>query len=351
MTALIPIINIADFDNGSPTQHRAIADLVDAAARDVGFMQITGHGISQGVLTGLIRAMDTFFSLPLETKMRSRSPSTAINRGYTSPLSERLSYSAGVTSSADLFEAFNVGSTCHQFPHLALNPADYPDNVWPTALFDFQSDVSAWFAEAALVARRMTRIFELALDLPPHYFAPYQDHSLDVLRLNHYTLPTSLEGTRHKPVELAPEQMGMGAHTDYGIVTVLWADAVTPGLQIVNAAGCWVDVVPAQNALLINLGDLLARWTNDRWRSTLHRVLPSVTAEGEVVRRRSAAFFHDGNADAVIECLPSCTSSAHPPKYPAVRIADHIAQKLAGSRGLQVNTAAAVEAVRIQNAR
>jgi isopenicillin N synthase-like dioxygenase len=340
---IVPVINIQRFEDGSPCERLAIARLVDAAARNVGFMQITGHGISAAVLAGLTHAMDSFFSLPIETKMHARAPNPQINRGYTSLLSESLSYSAGVASSTDLFEAFNIGSSLLDYPHLALNSSDYPHNIWPENLPHFQAAVLAWFAQTALVARRMTRIFALALDLPSDYFAPYQNHSLDVLRLNHYTLP---EGLRTVP----SEQMGMGAHTDYGIVTVLWADPVTPGLQIVDANGRWVDVVPTQGALLINLGDLLARWTNDRWRSTLHRVLPSINSQGQVVRRRSAAFFHDGNADSIIECLPSCTTPQHPPKYPAVRIADHLAQKLAGSRGLQVNSAADNEAQRIKNA-
>ena len=90
----------------------------------------------------------------------------------------------------------------------------------------------------------------------------------------------------------------MGAHTDYGIVTLLWADPV-PGLQILDGDGDWCDVQPAPGALLVNLGDLLARWTNDRWMSTMHRVVPPTDADGRLMRRRSAAFFHDGNADAL----------------------------------------------------
>jgi len=112
-----------------------------------------------------------------------------------------------------------------------------------------------------------------------------------------------------------------------------------------------MDVMPEPHALLINLGDLLARWTNDRWRSTLHRVLPSIDVNGKIIRRRSAAFFHDGNADAMIECLASCTTPTHPAKYPAVQISEHLTQKLAGSRGLEINSMAKHEAERIKNAR
>jgi isopenicillin N synthase-like dioxygenase len=187
----------------------------------------------------------------------------------------------------------------------------------------------------------LTRIFELALGLPANYFAAYQDHSLDVLRLNHYAMP--IGATR-----AAVDQMGMGAHTDYGIVTVLWADQVTPGLQILDPGGRWHDVVPVTGGLLVNLGDLLARWTNHRWLSTMHRVLPPIDARGRVTRRRSAAYFHDGNADAVIACLPSCQDADHLPLYEPVTVAEHLAAKLGGSRALKLNPDAKREAARLR---
>jgi isopenicillin N synthase-like dioxygenase len=106
-------------------------------------------------------------------------------------------------------------------------------------------------------------------------------------------------------------------------------------------------VIPAPGALLVNLGDLLARWTNDRWISTLHRVLPPTDDEGRLVRRRSAAYFHDGNADAVISCLPGCESEERPAQYESVTVSDHLAAKLSGSRGLVANTAAEREGQRL----
>ena len=129
-------------------------------------------------------------------------------------------------------------------------------------------------------------------------------------------------------------QLGMGAHTDYGVVTVLWADG-SPGLQILDADGHWHDVVPEPGALLVNLGDLTAEWTNDRWRSTLHRVLPPAPG----TRRRSTAFFLDADWDAVIECVPTCTDAEHPPKYPPVVAGEHLMAKLMGPRTLRPSLA------------
>jgi isopenicillin N synthase-like dioxygenase len=139
----------------------------------------------------------------------------------------------------------------------------------------------------------------------------------------------------------------MGPHTDYGIVTILWADPL-PGLQILDKEGGWHDVLSAPGALLINLGDLLARWTGDRWLSTMHRVQAPIDAQGRVFRRRSAAYFHDGNADARITGLTGPSAGAV--VYEAITVGDHLAAKLAGSRGLQLNAKAQREASRLTRA-
>lgn len=128
------------------------------------------------------------------------------------------------------------------------------------------------------------------------------------------------------------DQMGMGEHTDYGILTVLWADRV-PGLQVLAKNGSWHDVQPEEGALLVNLGDVMGRLTNDRWLSTLHRVKPPIV-DGTIERRRSAAFFHDGNMDAVVNPLPGLASD---PLYAPLTIWDHVAAKVSGSRKLQIN--------------
>jgi isopenicillin N synthase-like dioxygenase len=128
-------------------------------------------------------------------------------------------------------------------------------------------------------------------------------------------------------------------------VTVLWADRV-PGLQVLGGDGVWHDVQPAENALLVNLGDLTGRWTNDRWLSTLHRVKPPVV-DGTIRRRRSAAFFCDGDVDAVVTTLPQCVDADHPDRYGPVTVGEHLAAKLAGSRAGVRNPAAGREAERL----
>ncbi|MEO5834985.1 MAG: 2-oxoglutarate and iron-dependent oxygenase domain-containing protein [Nakamurella sp.] len=310
-----------------------VAREIDEACSTVGFIQILGHGIPAGAADGLAAAIDDFFALPLDTKKTYVSP-PQINRGYTAPRSEQLSLSLGVESATrmnDFFEAFNIGATAADYP--TADPAvlagnAYTANIWPAETTDFEARTRAWFAHAGQVARTLTRIFADALDLPSDFFAAYTDHSLDVLRMNNYALPPG-------EIVLDGDLLGMGEHTDYGIVTVLWADQVR-GLQVLAADGSWNDVSPLPGALLVNLGDLTNRWTNERWQSTLHRVKPPIV-DGAIMRRRSAAYFHDGNIDAVIAALPSCVDDTHPVLYPPITVGDHIQAKLNGSRGLTLN--------------
>lgn len=326
----VPTIDLSVFRSGSPEERLLVAAELDRAASTVGFLQVTGHDVPDEVLAGLTAAMDGFFSLPMWQKKALRPASPEYNRGYTPPRAERLSLSLGVDSPADLFEAFNVGRSSEDFPGLGLDELQYAPNLWPLRPESFEGEVMAWFEQAARVAREVTSVMAVALGLDEQFFAGYQDHALEVLRLNNYRAPAD-------ETTLEESQVGMGAHTDYGIVTVLWSDPDIRGLQILDEDGTWHDVMPAPGALLVNLGDLAARWTNDRWISALHRVLPPTDSEGRLVRRRSAAFFHDGNADAVISVLPGSTPEDEPVRYESVTVAEHLATKLNGSRGLVAN--------------
>ncbi|MFW0785405.1 2-oxoglutarate and iron-dependent oxygenase domain-containing protein [Gordonia sp. CPCC 206044] len=340
-TFAVPVIDITPYTrNGTAAERAVVATMIDDAAGTVGFMQIVGHQIPSAVIDEFTAVLDDFFALSLDQKKSYRTP-PQINRGYAPPKSESLSLSLGVESATrmnDFFEAFNIGAEAADYPGVDLPDDHYAANTWP-AVDHFQAAVSAYFAEARRVAHTLTRIFADALDLPPDFFDGYTDHSLDVLRMNNYALPPG-------EIELDGELTGMGEHTDYGIVTVLWADQVR-GLQVLDHHGTWHDVTPEDGALLINLGDLMARWTNERWMSTLHRVKPPVV-DGTVERRRSAAFFHDGNIDATIATLPSCVGAGS--RYSPITVGEHIGAKLAGSRAGQSNPYARRERDRVRQA-
>ncbi len=340
MSFTVPVIDISVYVDRSPGADRAaVAVAVDQACVDVGFMQILGHGIAEDVQAGLASALDDFFGLPLDAKKHYRLPGT--NRGYSPPKSESLSLSVGLESANrmnDFFEAYNIGAEARSFPHLALDERDYGLNLWP-AEPGFEDRVTRYFLEAQRVARTLTTIFADALGTERTYFEAMTDHSIDVLRMNNYALPPGTD------ISLDGDLTGMGEHTDFGIVTVLWADQVA-GLQVLDKDGVWHDVMPADGALLVNLGDLTARITNDRWMSTLHRVKPPVVG-GTIRRRRSVAFFHDGNADAVVGTHPSLLDRGDGLAYEPTTVRDHVAAKLAGSRQGRKNLTALREAERV----
>lgn len=336
----VPVIDISPYVRGGGAQQRAaVAAATDAACRSVGFMQIVGHGVPADAVAGLASALDDLFGLPLETKQRWTRPAHE-NRGYTAPKSEVLALSAGVQSETrmkDFFEAFNVGAAVSEIPEPGLLVEHYAENTWPEVA-GFQPRIDVWRAEAGRVARVLCEVFEDALGVGRGFFGRLATHPIEVLRMNNYALP---DGT---VVELDEDMIGMGEHTDFGIVTILWADRVK-GLQVLHDQR-WHDVVPLEGALLINLGDLTTRLTNEQWLSTLHRVKPPIV-DGTIQRRRSAAYFFDGDPEAEYGPAEAFVDATHPAHYEPTTGHDHIRAKLRGSRAGVLNQQAARESDRV----
>ncbi len=319
--SIVPVIDLQSGD---------AARAIDDAMTTIGFFQVVGHGVDRSAVDGLLDAMDAFFALPLATKLQYKPPAPEVNNGYSAIGAESLAYSLGVTAPPDLFEAFNLGPELLDLSDPAVAAERhriFHPNIWPAETPELREAGVRYFEEARLLAHRVTRACAVGLGLDVDFFEPYTTHSTDTLRLNWYRRD---EGTP----EPVPGQQRMGAHTDYGIVTVLYSDAV-PGLEVLAPDGTWVSLVPAPGAYLINIGDLMAQWTNDRWRSTLHRVVPPPSNTDGPALRRSMAFFHDGNWDAIVECLPTCCDELRPPRYAPVRALDHLMNKLLGGRTME----------------
>jgi isopenicillin N synthase-like dioxygenase len=330
----IPVIDLAPWW-GTEADRRAVGREVDVAARRFGFFQVVGHRLPTDQIDAMVEASTDFFAMPVEVKRRCTPDDPSINRGYAARGTEALSYSMGRDAPPDLFEAFNIGEDdvdeTDPFYAAQLRGAFAP-NIWPAHPAGLRQALVDYFNSAHQLALMLTEVFAVALGLPDGWFAPYVDRSTTTMRAIRYERRSG-EG------DPLPGQQRMGAHTDYGIVTVLYAEPVA-GLQIVAPDGEWIDVIPADGAMVINLGDLTAQWTNDEWRSTVHRVVPpSATQGGGPAVRRSAAFFLDGNWDAVIECLPTCTSPAKPPRYAPVTAGQHLMAKLMGPRLLRASDA------------
>jgi isopenicillin N synthase-like dioxygenase len=328
--AWLPVVDIAPYRDGNEHDRHRVAAEIDRACRDVGFLAISGHGIDPAVQQRMLACVDAFFALADDVKQRCTPMDKTHNRGYAGLGQEALAYSLGVDSPPDLFEAFNIGTEIpaggHEDPYYAdeLDRFFVP-NVWAPEVPGMREAFTAYFAECTRVADQFDRMFATALDVPVDFFTQRAGRAANLLRVNHY------QRHDHHAAPL-PGQMRMGAHTDYGICTILLADPV-PGLQV-HLDGVWRDVIPEPGTVLVNLGDLTAEWTNDRWRSTLHRVVPAPADTAGAFRRRSLAFFHEANYDTVVETIASCIDADHPVKYPPVVAGEHLMAKLMGPRSL-----------------
>jgi isopenicillin N synthase-like dioxygenase len=207
-----------------------------------------------------------------------------------------------------------------------LDGRDGRSNLWPSELPALKGAVLAYFATLGRLARELYQLAEIALDLSPNYLAPYFEEASFTLRLVNY------------PEQVAAPRVGQlryGAHHDYGGFTILHQDDAPGGLQVRDRSGAWRDVPHHPGAFIINVGDLLARWTNDRWRSTLHRVVNPPRNFAGSTQRLSIVFFTGPNQDAEIGVLPSCVSAANPEKYGLVNAGEYIRAKIAASHDLR----------------
>lgn len=246
----IPVVDIAGLASPDLDARRAAAREIGRAARDVGFLYVTGHGLPEQLSAELRAAAARFFAQPLEAKMGAYIGRSANHSGYV-PEGEEVFASGKI----DKKEAYDVNLDC---PEAAGEAPMLGANLWP-AQPGFREAVAPYYAAVAALARRMFAGFALALDLPQDHFEPHLTRTPSQLRLIHYPFDPE-----------ALDQEGIGAHTDYEFFTILQGTA--PGLEVKNGAGEWIDAPPIPGAFVVNIGDMLEVWTNGEFRATAHRV-------------------------------------------------------------------------------
>ncbi|MFA5951811.1 MAG: 2-oxoglutarate and iron-dependent oxygenase domain-containing protein [Hyphomicrobium sp.] len=316
----IPVVDIEPFRKGEGAARAAVARAFGDALENVGFATIVGHGIDDQLLTATYGAMRDFFDLPLEEKLRSCPPEQVKMRGYL-PI--------GIESVAATLEAEAPPDLCEALVFANLSrPLGTPgsrDNIWPEQPAGIRGLVMTYHQSLQALGRQLMRVASLALDLPEDYLDPHYADSSLTLRFVNY--PDQLAAPK-------PGQMRYGAHHDYGGLTILRQDSAPGGLEVCDASGHWHTVPASGDGFVINVGDLMSRWTNGRWRSTLHRVVnPGRELTGNT-RRLSMVGFFDPNENTEIACLPSCASSKNPPRWPPVKAGDYVLSKLAKSMDL-----------------
>ncbi len=304
----IPLIDIQGLQSERLEDRKAVAAEIHQASHEVGFFYIKNHGIAKATIDTTFAQVKRFFDLPLTVKNTVSTARSPISRGYEPMKSQTLD----LTMQADLKESFYIGLERDETdPLVQAKLPNHGANQWPSDLSGWRQHLESYFTIMSDLARRLTRGLALSLDLDEHFFDSLMNNPMPILRLLHYP---------PHPIDAEVNQIGCGAHTDWGILTILLQDD-TGGLEVRTATGDWIKAEPLPDTFVINLGDLMARWTNDYYQSTPHRVTNRSEFE-----RYSVPFFWDINYDAVVECLPTCQSSKNPAKYAPITAGEHIVE-------------------------
>lgn len=303
----IPIIDLSGISGDDIQTKEGIAAAVRTACTDVGFFYIINHGVPEDLIGRVFSQARRLFDCPLDKKMEIHVKKSPHQLGYVADGDENANPLVG---KADIHEAFDfviedmkVGSE--------LWKGDFrkAGNQWPANLPGFQEALEEYGLAMKRLARHLFHAFALALHLPESFFDSLSDIPMALVRVLYYpSQPGPFDETR----------MGNGAHTDHECFTILRQDDVQ-ALQVRNRSGEWIDAPPIPGSYVVNVGDLMARWTNGAFASTYHRV---ANLSGRP--RYSIPCFIGPNADALIEALPSCTGPGSPPKFEPVRAGEYI---------------------------
>jgi isopenicillin N synthase-like dioxygenase len=302
----VPVIDIGALRAPDADAKRRTARAIGRACEEIGFLYVANHGVPAAMVERTFAEAKRFFALPLAEKMKIPLKASPNYRGYF-PLKDEKT---DVTAMGDLKEGFDLMRELGpDDPDVRAGKPLHGPNQWPENLPGFREAILAYYARMEELARTLLRGMALALELEEDWFADKTRKPLAYLRLLHY--PPQAGAIDEK-------EIGCGAHSDYGCLTILAQDEVG-GLQLRNAAGEWIEAPPIPGTFVINLGDQMARWTNERFQATPHRVINRSGRE-----RYSIPFFFDPDYDAVIECLPSCQGPGNPPKYPPITGGAHL---------------------------
>lgn len=310
----VPVISLAD--------EESLPAAIDEALTSVGFFAIVDHGVDRSIIDAAWDRATAFFDLPDASKRKWISDDPGHPYGYEPLLSEALGSAHGDASAADLKETFNIGPP----PRPGLVTGDdfrVARRIWPDEPAGFEEAWTRYYDAMEGLASRLMHTFAIALGLDAAFFDDKIDRHLSAMRALNYP---------PQAVPPAPGQIRAGTHTDYGTLTILRPGPGTGGLQARDVGGSWVTVPIVDDGFVINIGDLMAMWTNDRWRSTPHRVVNPDDPVAATERRQSIAFFHQPNWDAPIEALPTCVSDTNPARH----------EPTTSGRWLQARVAAAV---------
>ncbi|KAL2864743.1 isopenicillin N synthase family dioxygenase [Aspergillus lucknowensis] len=330
---VIPIIDFAPFLHGTPADKHAVAMSIVEAFKTSGFLYLKAHGIPPSVIHRVFRSSARFFARPQEQKDSLGWTTPQANRGYVRTGREKLSTVDDLSDPAarraipDMKESMEIGR----------EGVEGLPNRWPDALDnegkEFKVEMQSFFTTCKELHIKVMQAIALGMNLPVHFFDEYVNQGDNNLRLLHYPAV-------HKDLfERNPGQVRAAEHSDYGSITLLFQDS-RGGLQARSPEGTFVDVTPFPDTVVVNAGDLLARWSNDTIKSTRHRVVEPPKVYGEdggsdvYPDRYSIAYFCNPNMDKFIEAIPGTYGEGEDiskAKYPGIRAGDYLVQRLSAT--------------------
>jgi len=314
----IPLIDLGDSFAADLDRRRAVAWEVHKACRDTGFFYIKNHGIPDAMLARQIEWARQFFALPEAAKLALTMDTAKGPVGYE-PIGRQT---LDLGSPPDLKEGFQFHRERDaQSLGQASEGAYRGANRWPDGIPGFRQQMLDYQARIVGLGRHLMHVVALSLDLDEDFFAVNPDELMCSVRLLHYP---------PQPKDAAVNQLGAGAHTDWGCITMLLQDDCG-GLEVQHASGEWIRATPMSGTLIVNLGDMVRRWTNDLYHSTMHRVCNAASGRD---RYSVASFFSPGYSYRV-ECVPTCRPEHGAPLYPPCTVGEHTKEMFERTYGRQ----------------
>ena len=311
----IPVVDFTAFHASGATQRKQTAVALAKALRDSGFAYLTGHQVPQALTDQAFAQARRFFALPDTVKAEIAVDRSPCHRGWFAVGAENLD--PATQPHGDRKEGIKIGNDLPpEHPLVQAGVPYHGPNQWPPGQPQFRSTMEAYWRAMRRLAQQVLHATAVALELAEDHFDPW------------FTEPMATLGPLHYPPQPGPireDQLGAGAHTDFGCITLLAQDD-TGGLQVRNRAGQWVSAPPVRGAFVVNIGDMLARWTNDLLTSTPHRVIN--TSGGD---RYSIPFFYDPDHDTPLACIPTCLAPGEQPNHPPTTALGHLRERFSAT--------------------
>jgi isopenicillin N synthase-like dioxygenase len=307
VTEHIPVVDLAPFKAGTRAGKDQVAKDIRTAAEDIGFLYIKNHGVPQAAIDAAFAASRRFFALPEADKLAIKI--NKWHRGY-------MPFNNAVVAEGlkpNLSESFLIGGYLPpDDPDVLADVPMHGPNQWPAPMPEIRPVLESYIEHLTDLGFLVLRAFAVALELPEHFFEEHYRKPMRFIRLLHY--PPQL-GQR------ADNEFGAAPHSDFGCVTILAQDEAG-GLQVRRRGGGWIDAPSIPGTFVVNIGDMLMRWTNDKWVSTPHRVINTSGRE-----RHSLPFFFDPTYHTLVSCIESCRRPGKPAKYEPITWGDYLKQR------------------------